>query len=1109
MKPLLFIACLLFVMIGCNEDREIGTIKDSANIQLFDLLTPAETGIDFNNVIVENERFNYLNYDVVYNGGGVAVGDINNDGLVDIYFSGNQVSDRLYLNKGNLKFEDITQSAGIDKSINWSSAVTMGDVNNDGFLDIYVCKYLLDDPIERKNQLFINNGNLTFTEKGEEMGVADSGYSTSASFLDFNKDGLLDLYVGNQMPSARIAKRELGSSTDKRFTDRLFKNEGNGRFSDITSSAGITNYAPALSVTCADINNDGYTDIYVANDYEEPDFLYINNQNETFSYKSHEMLKHMSNFSMGADIADFNNDGYLDIFTADMVAEDNYRLKTNMSGMNPDKFWGLVKAGYHHQYMFNALQLNNGNGTFSEIGQLAGVSSTDWSWTALFADLDLDGYKDLIVTNGLLRDVRNNDYNNWAREQTKEHNEVVAKQGDDSIFTNVLRIAKATPTKKLANYMFRNNRDLTFQNIGAQWGFSEPAWSQGAAYADLDNDGDLDLLVNNMNDPAFLFKNNAIENNLYHYIKIYVGDKGKCTNSHGARVRIRHGTQSQMIELTGSRGFLSCSEQVALFGLGADEKVDEVEVRWQDGNQVVMHNLKANKTYYISKDKAEKVQNAPDDQTGAKPIFAENQGGYFAHVGHMDPPFDDYAREILLPYKMSQLGPCVAVGDFDQNGYDDMYIGGAKGVASAIQLQFENGDNKQVQAPVFIQDAASEDLGAAIFDIDNDGDLDLYVVSGGNEYEAGSSNYDDRIYLNEGGGMQWKRVPSPVKGVSGGKCTPADYDGDGDMDLFVSGRQVPGHYGFPVESFILENVDGKLVKYTKAGAEALQDLGMVTDAAWSDLDGDKDLDLIVVGEWMPISVFLNDQGIFHKTDVPALADTEGWWNVIQTADFDGDGDNDFLIGNLGLNLKYKATKDEPFEVFVNDFDGNGTHDVYLGYHDKDGVCYPVRGRQCSSQQMPFIKEKFETYDAFAKAPIDKILEGKLENAQHYVVRKFEHVYLENRGNLDFQITNLPLATQLSPVYGIITHDWNGDGFLDALMVGNFYQREVETTRSDAGTGVVLLGDGSGQFKAMRAESGLAADKDARDVVLMKRKDKNPLIVVANNNDAFQQFEMIP
>jgi hypothetical protein len=456
---------------------------------------------------------------------------------------------------------------------------------------------------------------------------------------------------------------------------------------------------------------------------------------------------------------------------------------------------------------------------------------------------------------------------------------------------------------------------------------------------------------------------------------------------------------------------------------------------------------------------------------------------------------------------MSQLGPCIAVGDFDQNGFDDMYIGGAAGVGAAIQLQQANGQYVQVQPPVFREDARQEDLAAAIFDIDLDGDLDLYVVSGGNEYEVGSSNYDDRIYINEGGGTAWRKVPSPIKGVSGGRCAPADFDGDGDVDLFVSGRQVPGHYGFSGQSFLLENTGGKLVKYSGPGASEFYEIGMVTDATWSDLDGDNDMDLILVGEWMPITVFVNSKGTFAKTDITALQNTEGWWNVIHAADFDGDGDDDFLIGNLGLNLKYKASKDQPFELFADDFDQNGTHDVYLGYHDKDGVCYPVRGRQCSSQQMPFIKEKFATYDAFAKAPMDKILEGRMDNALHRVVRTFEHVYLENQGNLQFAITSLPIETQSSPIYGIITHDWNGDGFLDALMVGNFHQREIETTRSDAGTGVVLVGDGTGHFKALRTESGIRADRDARDVALIKRKDKNPFVVVANNNDAFQQFEL--
>jgi len=774
-----------------------------------------------------------------------------------------------------------------------------------------------------------------------------------------------------------------------------------------------------------------------------------------------------------------------------------------MSGMNPAKFWRLVNAGYHHQYMFNALQLNNGNGSFSEIAQMAGVSNTDWSWTALFADLDLDGNKDLVVTNGLFRDVRNKDYIHEIEDLVTQHNKNAGSLSKDELNQSVYELAIAAPSQRLENSAFKNNGDLTFKKIASTWNLNFAGWTQGAAYADLDNDGDMDLVMNHMNDKSQIYKNVAQDQKINNYLKVYATKNNLPCDA--ARVEIKYDNNTtQLIEITRTRGFLSASEPVALFGLGINGKVDKLTVTYPDGKQVIQSDINANQTIKIDYTQASALA-SNENKLG---LFSDITSSKMFPVSHNENEFDDYEREILIPHKMSTLGPVMATADVDGNGTLDIYFGGS---ATSSGVLFPMTTNGSYIAPVsgseFSIDAQSEDLGATFFDVDGDGDQDLYVVSGGNEYEDGSKNYQDRLYINDGTGIFKKDKSFQALSISGSAVAAADYDGDGDIDVFASGRQIPGFYGYDASSSLYLNEGGKL-KLDVNTSKLFNEIGMVTDAVWTDYDQDKDLDLLLVGEWMPLTIYNNDGGKLSKYDGDETwKNTSGWWNKITVADLDGDGDDDYIVGNLGLNLKYKASKEEPFKLFTKDFDGNGTHDVYLGYYDQDGTLYPVRGRQCSSQQMPFIKEKFEDYEAFAVASIEDILDDKMEGAALKEVQMFESIWIENQGAGKLKIHKLPNKAQIAPIYTIIPTDFDNDGDIDLFVAGNYHNREVETTRSDAGTGLILRNDGKGNFTPLSTiESGIYASLDARDAILVEAgPDKRKVIIVANNNGPAQVF----
>ncbi len=1111
--PLIAFTLTFLLFGGCRETESANPAgnaqaTDSSQVPLFKEIPPEESGLQFTNRVTETFEYNHIQQDVVFNGGGVALVDINNDGLLDVYLAGNMVSDKLFLNKGNMQFEDISEKAGIINDT-WSYAVAYADVNGDGFQDIYVTKYMYDPPERRKNYLYINNGDLTFTESAEKYGIADMGHGTAANFFDYNNDGWLDLYVGNQPFVEREKKYQTHPEYNKELaTDRLFRNNGNGTFTDVTDQAGLRSFHFTLSVTASDINNDGFTDIFVTCDYEEPDCLYMNKGDGTFVNTIHNAMRHISNFSMGSDCADFNNDGWIDIYTADMVASDNFRLKANMSGMNPERFWMLANNGYHYQYMFNDLHMNNGNGTFSEIGQLAGVSNTDWSWSTLFADFDQDGYKDLYVTNGLVQDVRNKDYI-IKRNAYMDSVAAAAKAQGIKAQIDPLVIAKMAPSVPLRNYMFKNNGDWTFEDVAIPWNLTMEGWSYGAAYGDLDNDGDRDLVVNNLNAPALLYENKANELLDNHYIRINLRSKTTGNNwfSVGARAWVFTGDNMQVAEVYPTRGYASSSELTLHFGLGQYDQIDRILIVWPDHKEIELFDVPADQTLTLHYEDAEFLNKVAFE---LKPplfeSFTRESGISFQHIEN---EFDDYLREVLLPYQLSRLGPCIAVGDFTGDKLDDFYIGGAANQPGEFYVQRPNGTFSKLMPMTWAADSIYEDLAATFFDADGDGDLDLYVVSGGNEFPENSRYYQDRLYINQNGKGHFVRAQNALPEIttSGGCVVAGDFDGDGDADLFVGGRQIPGKYGYPTDSYLLQNEGGKFIDVTDRIAPGFRQLGMVTDAQWLDIDADQDLDLVVVGEWMPITVFENDKQKFENvTENMGLENTTGWWNRLALADWDGDGDLDLFAGNLGTNIKYKASEDKPFRLFVKDFDNNGTNDVYLGYYDSDGVCYPVRGRQCSSEQMPFIKKEFKTYSDFAKASIDEVLGERKEGAIIQEAKLFESCWIENKGKGQFSVHKLPIQAQVSPVNGIGFADINRDGKQDVLLVGNLYVREVETTRSDAGVGCVFLGDGKGGFTWVHpAETGMYAIFDTRCLGTLNNAQNTTTFILGNNNMGLQVY----
>ena len=1080
---LVFTVCSSFF--ACN-DKPVRDLYPTELVGGFELLPSENTGIDFNNTIKESKRFHHYFFSQIYLGSGVAIGDINNDGLADIFFGGNQVNDRLYLNKGDFKFEDITKKSKVATNPGWTWGVSMVDINADGFLDIYVSRNGNSlNKEERRNQLYINNQDLTFTESAIAFGLADIGFSTEAVFFDMDNDGDLDMYQVNQPADKKVLLTNKVTQSDvNSFKDRLYRND-NGRFKDVSNEVGISrDIAYGLSVSASDFNNDGHVDLYVANDYAQPDFMYYNNGDGTFRNVINEELKHITQLSMGTDTGDINNDGLIDLITTDMTPEDHYRSKTNMASMSTEAFNKMVEVGAHYQYMSNTLQINTGLGSFSDIGNLSGVARTDWSWASLIVDLDNDGWKDIIVSNGIKKDVDNNDYKSIINTLDK----------DSTTVDNFFKLSKNAPSLPISNYVFKNKGNLEFEKVTEDWQFDTPSFSNGMAYGDLDNDGDLDMVINNIESEAFIYRNKATGN----FLKIKFQGPEQNKFGYGAKAVIKHNGKTQIVENFVTRGYFSSVEPNLLFGLGKDTKVEDIKIIWPDGKVNEFKDFGANEVLTVNYKNARKVNKENESiMTYVSQLNSNDIGIDFIHKEN---EFDDFVEEILLPHKLSQNGPFSAVADVNNDGLEDLFIGGAKDQSGFLYLQGKNGKFKKSKSQPWENDSTSEDLGCLFVDVDNDNDLDLYIASGGSEFKIGNPLLKDRLYLNDGKG-NFTRDNNALPNIrQSSQCVKAsDIDKDGDLDLFVGTRLVSGKYTFPASSYILINENGKFKEVSSEIAKALTNIGMVTDAVFSDVDNDDDDDLLIVGEWMEIKVLTNENGVFKDTsEALDLGNTRGMWWSITASDLDNDGDDDYIIGNLGKNNKFKASKKHPFKVYANDFDNNGTNDVVLAKFYKDDYV-PLRGRECTSQQMPYVADKFEDYHSFASSKLIDILpEKKIDDAVVYEIESFESIILINEnGELVKKV--LPNEVQISPIKSSLVMDINKDGFQDIILAGNHYGVEVETTRYDAGYGAVLLGSKNNDFKfSPPRQSGFYVPYDSRDLQLINQSDRS--IIIVTNND---------
>jgi len=1088
------------------------SVPDSPN-QLFTRLPSGATGIRFENRLKETKELNVFTYRNFYNGGGVGVADFTGDGLPEVVLTSNQGGPKLYLNQGSFRFRDVTDEAGItNEKGSWTTGVAIADVNGDGLLDIYICKAGPGKPEDRANQLWINqgldkHGVPRFKEMAKEYGVADEGYSTQAVFFDYDHDGDLDLLVINNSPRpvSSFGMRNLRDVSVPYGGAKLYRNDGN-HFTDVTAQAGIHSPEAAfgLGVTVADLNRDGWPDVYVSNDFFERDYLYINNRDGTFRDALESAMPVSSYFSMGLDVADVDNDGWPDVYTTDMLPEDEYRLKTTSTFDGWDVYQTKVRNGYDHQLMRNMLQHNNGDGTFSDVAWMAGVARTDWSWSALIADLDLDGRKDIFVTNGLGRDVTSQDYIAFlANDATMKE---MTRNGTTR--ADFLKLSSTMTSTPLSNYAFHNLDGLHFENEAAAWGLATPSFSNGAAYADLDGDGALDLVVNNVNQEAFVYRNNT--RRLHpdnHFLRVALVGEGKNRFGIGSRVTVYAVADAYTQEESPVRGFQSSMDYVLDFGLGSHATADSLSVEWPSGKVSTLRNVAANQRVVLKES---------DGVTGLarsaltpvpftlSPLLKNITDSTKFDYTHKENDFVDFDRERLMPKLLTTEGPLMAVADVNGDGLDDIYIGGAKEQSKKLLIQQRDGSFIATNQSLFSPDSLSEDIGAVFFDANGDGRPDLYVVSGGNEYSAGSPALQDRLYLNDGHG-KFHRAPDgalPSESNSGSRVVAADYDGDGRVDLFVGGRVVPWSYGADPTSMLLHNDgNGHFTEVTAKVAPELQHVGMVTDAVWRDIDGDGRLDLIVVGEWMPITVFHNEgHGKLKKIQVPGLENTEGWWNRIVAADVNGDGKIDFIVGNLGVNGRLHATPKEPLMMYVKDFDGDGAMEQIISMYNH-GVSYPLPLRDDLIKALPYLKPRFPNYKDYAKKTVTDIFTPQeLSDALLKKVSTFATSLLLNNGNGSFTVVPLPDEAQLAPVYGILPGDFDHDGHIDLLLAGNFDGFKPEIGRMAASYGLLLRGDGKGHFTPVpRAQSGFFVPGQSRDIARVRTARGDELIVARNND----------
>lgn len=1094
-NPLFFLLIILNSLSSCKKDT------------LFEQLSASKTGINFNNIITHSDSLNALTFEYIYNGGGVGIGDFNNDGLQDVFFSGNQVSSRLYLNKGNLTFKEVTNQAKVNTN-RWCTGVSIVDINHDGKQDIYVCVAgMVKDTTQRANLLFVNKGNdeagvPIFEEQAKQLGLDDMGYSTQAAFIDYDHDGDLDCYVltnalERQNRNAIRPKRLSGEAPSN---DRLYQNTPNG-FVNVSRKAGILTEGYGLGIAVADLNGDGWDDIYCANDFLSNDLVWINNRNGTFTNQAAELLKHQTHNAMGVDIADINNDALPDIMVVDMLPNTNQRQKMMLPGYNYDRFKMDLRNGYQAQYMRNTLQLNGlaqqgGNhlGGFQEIAQLAGVEKTDWSWAPLFADFDNDGFKDLFITNGYRRDVTNLDFTAYLADLG------AGGFGDaDTQNKKATQKLNELPEVKLPNFCYRNKGDLTFEDVSEKWGFDSPSYSNGAAYADLDNDGDLDIVINNIDDAAMVYENklNQKAEQSNHWLRVELHD---IYPTFGTKITVFVGRTTQIAEQNPVRGFVSSVETTLHFGLNKSLKIDSIWVNWTNGQKQIFRNIKADQTFKIKREGVINENSLPT----YTPIYFDNIELNTLNIKyrHRENEFNDFAETPILPHKHSQNGPPLVAGDINNDGLDDFYVGADAGQNGQLFMQLPNGAFKSAEIP---KNNNQEDVSALFFDMDNDHDLDLYVVSGGSHAGGQSEAYQDRIYENKGNGNFLLRQNILPNISTSGSCAVAfDYDKDGDLDLFRGGRLIPGRYPMPASSMILRNNGvSKFTDETAKIAPELLNIGLVTGAVVADFDQDDWQDIALVGEWMPLIILKNQRGKALKRFSPLqIPEQAGWFNTLAAADFDHDGDIDLMAGNLGLNSKHKATPQEPLEIWASDFDDNGHIDPIMTYYNK-GKRYLTPTRDILALQIPSIKRRFPDFETYAKATFEECFTKKeLQNTTHKVVNELRSLYMENKGKGQFIAVPLPIEAQFAPVFGILIDDFNQDRNLDALLIGNSYAPETIGGWYDASDGTLLLGNGKGNFTTAK-NTGLLADKDAKQIIKIRQARNKSLILWSNNNDFLQ------